>query len=140
MAYGNMGSGWRVRIGRGTTPTWTELEGVGDLDLPSPELDEIEVTHQGSTAKEYIPGLPDYGSVDLPMNYVEGSPSDLLLTEMALSREMVQIEITPPHRVATAPAPSAIAYAGFLRKYTRNAPVGGKQTANVSFRINAVVA
>lgn len=68
----------KVEIGRGATPTWTELAYVTDITLPEFTRDKIEVTHQKSPSgkKEYIPGLGEFSDMTAAMHYVPGSATD----------------------------------------------------------------
>jgi len=132
MADGLIGYGSVVRIGVGATPDWTELEFVGDLEMPDEQVDEVEVTHMQSPGrrKQFIAGLIDGGEVGIPMNYIPGSDSDLLLQTIKLSGEEVQIGIT-----LTAGGVEEI-YAGFLKGYARTAPIADKMMATATFRLS----
>jgi predicted secreted protein len=136
MADGMIGYGSKVRIGLGATPTWTELEFVGDLEMPDEQVDEIEVTHMQSPdrRKQFIAGLIDGGEVSIPMNYIAGNDSDVLLQTIKASGETVQIEIT---LTATGTAET---FAGFLKGYARTAPVNDKMMATATFRLSELVA
>jgi hypothetical protein len=136
MADGMIGYGSKVRIGLGATPTWTELEFVGDLEMPDEQVDEIEVTHMQSPGrrKQFIAGLIDGGEVSVPMNYIEGSASDTVLQSIKASGENVQIEIT----LTAAGTPEV--FAGFLKGYSRTAPVNDKMMATATFRLSELVA
>ena len=136
MADGMIGYGSKVRIGLGETPDWTELEFVGDLEMPDEQVDEIEVTHMQSPdrRKQFIAGLIDGGEVSIPMNYIAGNDSDVLLQTIKASGETVQIEIT-----LTA-AGTAETFAGFLKGYARTAPVNDKMMATATFRLSELVA
>uniref|UniRef100_UPI000E49256A phage tail tube protein n=1 Tax=Oceanicella sp. SM1341 TaxID=1548889 RepID=UPI000E49256A len=98
------------------------------------QVDEIEVTHMGSPGrrKQFIPGLTDGGEVGVPMNHIPGSPTDVLLQSLRASREEVLIEITLP-------GAEPETYAGFLKGYTRTAPIADKMTATATFRLSEQV-
>jgi len=132
-----LGYGTGIRIGRGDPVVWTELDGVGDVDFPNGEADEVEVTHMKSPArtKEYIQGLIDNGLVAVPVHWVPGSDTDVLLTAIRDSGEAVQIEFTAPGAGA-----SAEPFAGFCKTYKRTAPINDKMMAEAAFRINGLVA
>jgi hypothetical protein len=131
-----LGYGLTVEIGRGEVPTWTEIVGVGDVDFPTGEADEVDVTHMKSPSrtKEYIAGLDDNGVVTIPHHWVQGSDTDTLLTELKESREIIQIRFTTPEVGATPET-----YAGFLKSYKRSAPIEDKMMADAEFRINGLV-
>lgn len=132
---GMLGYGSTVRIGRGAVPDFVELDLVGDLDLPDEQVDEVETTHMKSTGRrrEYIPGLTDGGEVAIPLNYIPGSATDTLLQEIKASGEIVIVEITP----SAAGTPEG--YAGFLKGYSRAAPVNDKMTSVATFRLSSRV-
>ncbi|WP_304615841.1 phage tail tube protein [Paracoccus sp. (in: a-proteobacteria)] len=135
MSDGKIGYGSRVRIGVGATPTWTELAFVGDIEMPNEQVDEVEVTHMKSPGrrKQFIAGLVDGGEVGVPMNYIPGSATDTLLIGLKASGEIVQVEIT----LTADGTPET--YAGFLKSYSRTAPVGDKMMATATFRLSQVV-
>ena len=135
MADGMIGYGSKVRIGVGATPTWTELQFVGDLEMPEAPADKIEVTAYASPArrKQFISGLIDSGELAIPMNYIPGNVSDVLLTGLRASGEEVQIEIT-----LTADGDPEI-FAGYLQSYARTAPVNDKMMATATFVLSGVI-
>lgn len=135
MPDGQIGYGSRVRIGVGETPTWTELAFVGDIEMPDEQIDEIEVTHMLSPGrrKQFISGLTDGGEVSIPMNYIPGSASDVLLLGLKASGETVQVEIT----LTATGTPET--YAGFLKGYARTAPVNDKMMATATFRLSEAI-
>lgn len=135
MPAGMIGYGSTVRIGRGTAPTFTELDLIGDLELPDEQIDEVEVTHMKSPSRrrQFIAGLIDSGELSIPMNYIPDSPTDTLLKEIRASGEDIILEITlgadgTPER-----------FAAFLKGYARTAPIDDKMTAEATFRISAQI-
>lgn len=133
MADGMLGYGSTVRIGRGATPTYTELALIGDLDMPDEQIDEVEVTHMKSPGRrrQFIAGLIDSGELTIPMNYIPESDSDVMCKELKTSGEEVIVEITLPGM--TTPE----AFTGFVNGYGRAAPVDDKMTAEVTFRLSS---
>lgn len=137
MTEATIGYGLTIRIGRGLTPTWTALDEIKDIEWPMAEADEHEATHMASPnrTKEFIAGLIDNGEVTIPMNWVPGSATDILLRDLQETGELVQIEFT----AANAGSDPEI-YVGFCKRYGRTSPVNGVQTADAIFRINGSVA
>ncbi|WP_226628421.1 phage tail tube protein [Alloyangia pacifica] len=137
MPDGMIGYGSIVRIGVGETPTWTTLDLLGDLEMPDEQVDEVEITHMKSPGrrKQFIAGLTDSGEVAIPMNYIPGSDTDVLLTSLRASREEVLVEITLTDDVAAVPE----TYSGFLKGYSRTAPINDKMTAVATFRLSEEV-
>lgn len=134
---GKIGYGSTVRIGRGATPVWTELQNVGDIDMPEDSVDDVEVTHMKSPGrrKQFIAGLIDTGSVSIPMNYIPGNATDLLLRELQGTGEQVLVGIT----LTNSPDAEEEVFSGYLSGYARTAPVSDKMTATVTFRLSEVV-
>lgn len=129
-----IGYGTVVRVGVGATPVWTTLDGVLDVTLPTSDADEIEVTAMDSPnrTKQFIAGLIDNGSVSVPMNFEDGSPSDVLLLGLQRSGANILLEMTPPDG-------DAYTFGGFVKTYARNLPVNDRMTAEATFRISAEV-
>ncbi|AGY32416.1 hypothetical protein GQF56_07260 [Rhodobacter sphaeroides] len=127
----------KVEIGRGATPTWTELAYVTDITLPEFTRDKIEVTHQKSPSgkKEYIPGLGEFSDMTAAMHYVPGSATDDLLLELQDSGETVKVRVT----LKGEDGPVVSTYSGFMQGYSRNIPVGDVMEAEATFSINALV-
>jgi predicted secreted protein len=135
MSDGMIGYGSIVRIGKGAVPVWTKLSLIGDIEMPDEQVDEVDVTHMESPGrrKQFIAGLIDSGEVSIPMNYIPDSDSDVLLKSLKASGENVQIEIT----LTAAGAPET--FVGFLKGYSRTAPVADKMTAAATFRLSELV-
>lgn len=89
------GSGTKVAKPDGTM---FELDEVTAVLLPEETVDDVEVTHMKSPgrSKEYKPGLGDGGDGSLELNYIPGSPTDLLLRELQTSRRVAAFETTLP--------------------------------------------
>ena len=58
---------------------YDEMVEVVSFGLPDDQSDEIEVTHLKSPnkRKEFISGLTDGGEVEVSLNYIPGSATDL---------------------------------------------------------------
>ncbi|WOI54958.1 phage tail tube protein [Palleronia sp. LCG004] len=130
-----IGHGGTVEIGRGATPDWTKIAKVGDIDMPDAQADDIEVTHQESPGqrKQFIPGFTDTGEFSVPHNYIPGSVTDVMLTEIKSAREMVQIRIKID---ADSPAET---YVGYCKSYGRSSPVGNKRMSTAVFKLSEMV-
>ncbi|MFC5736942.1 phage tail tube protein [Sinirhodobacter huangdaonensis] len=127
--------GAKIRIGRGAVPAWTVIKGVGDFDMPTGEADDVDATSHSSPnrTKEYISGMIDNGTMSVPVDWIPESEQDILLRVLRRTGEVIQLEITP----AGAETPEV--YAAFVKSYGRSAPVQGKATGTVVFRVNGIV-
>lgn len=136
---GKLGYGSTVRIGRtpagGGAPVMTELDLLGDIEAPDEQVDEVQTTHQKSPGRrrQFIAGLIDSGEVSVPMNYIPGSPTHVLLTEIKASGEDVLIEFT----LSEDGEPET--FGGFLKGYGRSAPIDDKMVATAVFRLSSFI-
>lgn len=70
-----------TQLQRETTPgsgTWTTIAEVRSIDGPNSQIDQDEVTNLDSTAREYIAGLRDNGSLSFPYNWFADASHDQL--------------------------------------------------------------
>ena len=128
-----------VRIGRtpsgGGAPVMTELALVGDIEAPR-LAGRRGAGHPYEVAgrrRQLIAGLIDSGEVTVPMNYIPGSPTHLLLSEIKASGEEVLIEFT----LGKTGEPET--FSGFLKGYARSAPIDDKMTASATFRLSSFI-
>ena len=122
--------GW----GAGVTLDAVELVEVVSFALPDEQVDEVEVTHLKSPQKrrEYIAGLIDAGEVEVELNYVPGSATDVKIKELKDSGEVVPVIFTIPDGAGT----WEVTTTTFVKGYGRG-PVsaGEKMTCSVRLRI-----
>lgn len=135
---GLISHGNTVRVGRGSTPTWTKLVGCQDVNIPEQSPADLDVTHQDSGfTEENIPGLN--AAVDFAQDiiHVPGSPTDVAL--IALNdrdsdggKEFHLLELTVGGTAHT--------YISYLKTYAPKGPVKGNLMATATWRIMARVA
>ena len=69
-----LGLGTTLQVGDGASPqVYTTIAEVLTMSGPSLTAEDIEVTNFDSTAKEYISGVPDGGSVNFELNWISGT-------------------------------------------------------------------
>jgi|SRR6267378_1301599 len=74
LSAGVVTNGTTLRVGNGASPeVFTAVAEMTDINQPSAVAGEIEFTHLLSTAKEFKPGLSDFGSSDITFNVVVGN-------------------------------------------------------------------
>lgn len=56
---------------------------ITQISVPGPTKPEIDVTDFDSTGAEFLPGLPDYGSLDFSLNYDGDDPGQEILFDDA---------------------------------------------------------
>jgi hypothetical protein len=57
----------------------TQLDELLSVTPPNPQIDDVEATHMGSSAREFIAGLTDYGSGEFKFNFIPGNATDVLV-------------------------------------------------------------
>lgn len=110
----------------------TALDEVTNIGLPEETSDDVEVTHYKSPGKrkEYISGLIESGEGSIELNYIPGSPTDVLIR--AAQGQRRAFEFTLPDEAGD----PAWIISGFLivKGRSRAVPIGDRLTATVSVR------
>lgn len=117
--------------------TFTELAEIFNITPPSASVDMIDATHMQSpdSRREFIAGLTDPGECSFEMNYIPGSASDELLSEL--------LDLAPSLRSRRCrivyPNGASHTFLGVLMTYEPTVPTDDKMTASVSFRVSGAV-
>lgn len=122
----------KVQRGSGSTVVYTDLEEVTDVQLSGVNISTIDTTHLQSTAKEFIPGLKDNGTLNITCNYVKGT------VQQALWDDANQ-QATSPYKIILdgvgTTDPITIGFDGFVTKYELSGKVDDKVTLQVSLKV-----
>lgn len=113
-----------------------EIGEVVSFGLPDDETDEVEVTHLKSPnrRREFISGLVDGGEVEVSLNYVPGSASDILIRAAKEAADVRAVRFIIPGTDGT--AAWQITTSGFVKGYARGPiQVGDKIEATLRIRI-----
>lgn len=131
MTQALIGYGSFFHVSQDDGTTWIEIAEVFDITPPSSTVDQIDATHMQSPNRnrEFISGLSDPGSASFEMNFVPGSPSDILIQSIRASGEQVQCRITFPNGVTWE-------FTGQIESYEPAIPTDDKMTASVSFKVS----
>lgn len=126
-----IGHGSTVRIGRGSTPTWTTLSGVQDFTFPNKAPNDVDVTSHDSpgNSEEFIAGLQTAPDWALSKHYVPEDAEDVLLQDLEESRELVLIEITP------AGATTPHVWQAWLKTWLPGVPVKDAMKGEATFKV-----
>lgn len=126
----SIGYGSFFHISRDNEATWIDLAEVFDITPPNDTVDEVDATHMQSPnrTREFIPGLIDPGEASFEMNFVPGSPSDLLIAEIKTAGERVRCRLTFPNGVTWK-------FSGWVSSYEPAVPTDDKMTATVTWRV-----
>lgn len=133
----DIGHGTVVSVSTDDGTTFVDLVGVEDVEFPAGERDEVNRSHQQSPGrvKEFGPAMIDNGVMTVPVQYVPGSPTDVLLKSIFATGEIVQLRIT-----TNVSGETPETWAAWLKSYKRTAPINDKQMSSAEFRINGAVA
>ena len=104
---------------------------VVSFDGPTANKPEIETTHLQSTAKEYIPGLRDDGTITFAMNFTDPEDAGQALLRAnfeATNPTDLNFEITIGARVYS--------FSGFVQEYPISAATDSKVDQNATLRVN----
>ena len=74
-----LGLGTTLQVGDGASPqVYSTIAEVLTMSGPDLTAEDIEVTNFDSTAKEYISGVPDGGSINFELNWISGTQQQQL--------------------------------------------------------------
>jgi len=135
MSDANIGWSSTIKLHNGTT--LIELAEVDSVTVPDDQADEVEVTHYKSPdrRKEYISGLIDGGELEIQMNYIAGTATDLLLTAAKAAGDVRPWEVTIPNGGSG----WKFSGAGFVKSYTKDIPVDDVMKATATIRVSGAV-
>lgn len=87
--------GFKFEIGNLDSPlTYTEVKEVGNFKGFDGQAAEIDVTHLQSTAKEYLMGLQDFGSLSIDVNHLPSDAGQVKMRSAKVSRDIQDFKIT----------------------------------------------
>lgn len=137
----SIGWGAEVHLFNGEEPgALIELLGVFNLTLPNPQVEDVETTHYKSPnrEREYISGLIENGEIQIEMNYVAGSATDLLISATKASGKVRQMKIVVPTSVGVSKK-WAFTFDCYLKGYERAIPLDDRLTAVVTAKVAGAV-
>jgi len=126
----SIGYGSFFDISRDNEASWITVGEIIDITPPNDTVDEIDATHMQSPnrTREFVPGLIDPGEASFEQNFIPGSPSDLLISEIKTAGERVRCRITFPNGVTWK-------FSGWISGYEPAVPTDDKMTATVTWRV-----
>lgn len=119
-----------------TDATWVTFEEATEIKPSGQKVDEIDVTHLQSSAKEFVLGLEDSGSIDVTMNFTGGPQQQQMFLEKA-NKTLSLYQITLGAQLSQ---PATFTFCGYCTKAeTPDAKVNGKIELELSLRISGPV-
>lgn len=108
---------------------------VRNIRGPSQRNDEVDVTHMGSSGREFIPALPDFGRMQFPVNFL---PEDLSHDNAATGLWGLSAAGGKRDWRLTWPTTNTqkITTTGFVQEIDLETPVAEEMRANISIRLS----
>lgn len=120
----------------GGTPT--RVAEVISINLPNPQVSEVEATHFASPGRtrEYIPGLLDAGEISFGVNFDAGSASDTLINSALNDDDPREIMVSVP---TVSGVNQEYTFPGIVKGYEKSIPIDDRQTATITVRVAGAV-
>lgn len=133
MANAIESQGFTFEIGNGDSPlTYTEVSEITNFSLFDGSASEIDTTHLGSTAKEFLMGLQDFGSCSFDCNHLPSDTGQAAMRAAKASREIQDFEITFSDN-------STATFQGFVLNNPLTGGVDGKVDGSFNVRVSGDV-
>lgn len=134
-----------VGIGLGSTfwlanasAVLTQLDELLSVTPPNPQVDDVEATHMGSTAKEYISGLTDYGEGSFEFNFIPGNATDVLVRAAIVDKVTRAFKIVLP--IAGGSTHQEITGNCVVKGWVPVDPIDNRMTATLTVRFTGTPA
>jgi len=122
----------------GSVSTFVEVEHVTDISGPNGTAANIDVTDLRSTGKENLPGLPDYGTLQLGINYTGATKQVALFTMFSLHSDPQSFKVAFPTD-ATETTFDVLAFVASVSGCVFGAKVDDKQTMQITLKTSGGV-
>jgi hypothetical protein len=109
----------------------TQLDELLSVTPPNPQIEDVEATHMGSTAREFIAGLTDYGSGDFEFNYIPGNATDVLIRAAIVDKVERDFKIVLPVANGT---DQQVTGKCIVKGWVVSDPIDDRMTATLSVR------
>lgn len=109
---------------------YTEMAEITNVTPPNATINDVEVTHQKSPgrAREFKPGLTDYGTCSCDMNWIPSSVTDTFILAWRADGTTRSMRLTyPDGEMDTFPA--------YPQGYETGAQVGEKLSATLTCKV-----
>jgi len=119
--------------GDGASPeVFTEIAQVSNITGPDGSTGEIDVTNLASTIKEFVPSLPDMGTVSCETSWDPALASHVSISTAFLAQTTGNWEV----RLSNSPM-TVIAFTGFPNSFSTTIGVDDKVGLSFGVRISA---
>jgi hypothetical protein len=130
--------GMKLSVKTGTPSTLVEVKGITTLNTPSVTKPEIDVTSLDSVGAEFLPGLPDAGSIDFDGLWNPADAGQVALRDMAVddAAAVIACEIEVSDNVTTK---HTYAFNAYVASFTVTGAVSAAKTFSASLRVTGGV-
>ncbi|WP_414898431.1 phage tail tube protein [Rhodovulum sp. YEN HP10] len=107
-----------------------DLAEVNEITPPNQQADDIDVTHQKSPGKtrEYIAGMIEPGDMTVSLNWIPGSPTDLVIQSLKASGARRRMRIAWNNGIAWT-------FTGYIKGFEPSTALGDKMTGTVTIKV-----
>jgi hypothetical protein len=140
MAGESIGWGAQVSMLNDANPAvLTEILNVFNMTLPNPQVEDVETTHYKSPnrEREYIAGLIENGEIQIEMNYVAGSATDLMISAAKAAGTTRNMEVVVPTTVGE--NDWKFTFPIYVKGYERAIPLEDRLTAVMTVKVAGAV-
>lgn len=134
------GLGWGTIVSLHNGTALVALAQVKDCNIPESETDELQSTHYQSPDRyrEFVSGLKTRGEFTVEMNYLPGSPTDVLCRAADAAADVRPLRIIVPNE--TGAGAQQIDFTGFVKGYTRGNDLDGLRMATLTVKVSGNLA
>lgn len=129
--------GMIVQVNDADSPSgWQTINDVTDISGPDGSKAEIDATALNDSAKAFLAGLPDNGSVALTLNYI---PADTIHAQLRSDFNSAT-EVARYYRLNFTDSPiTTWTWYGYISSFSVSGTVDDKVTASVSIRVKGTI-
>lgn len=126
------GYGTKIGLGNSASPiVYNKIAEVLSISGPELSRETLEVTSLDSTAKEYIAGLQDGGSISLEMNWISGNSYQQAMRALVTSGSSANFLIEWPNSPKT-----RVSFTAVAESWAINTEPNAAITASMSLKIS----
>jgi hypothetical protein len=111
--------------------TLTLLDELLSVTPPNPQVADVEATHMGSTAREFIAGLTDYGEGAFEFNFIPNNATDQLIRAAIVDKVGRSFKVVLPIADGTT---QEITGECIVKGWVPTDPIDNRMTATLTVR------
>jgi hypothetical protein len=115
----------------------TQLDELLSVTPPNPQIADVEATHMGSTAREFIAGLTDYGEGAFEFNFIPHNATDVLIRAAIVDKVARDFKVVLPITDGTH---QEITGTCIVKGWVPSDPIDNRMTATMTVRYSSTPA